>query len=75
MEEHMALRRPKTKSGSPSGEGKRTAEAGAELHEQIARRAYELYEQRGRQHGNDVADWLQAEEEIHAGVVSMTAVR
>jgi H+-transporting ATPase len=31
---------------------------------QIARRAYELYEQRGRQGGRDVQDWLQAEGEI-----------
>jgi plasma-membrane proton-efflux P-type ATPase len=31
---------------------------------QIARRAYELYEQRGRQHGRAVQDWGQAEREI-----------
>jgi len=31
---------------------------------QIATRAYELYEQRGRQDGRDVRDWLQAEGEI-----------
>jgi Protein of unknown function (DUF2934) len=30
----------------------------------IARRAYELYEQRGGGHGHDVADWLQAENEL-----------
>ncbi len=30
----------------------------------IQRRAYELYEQRGRQPGHDVEDWLQAEREI-----------
>ena len=37
--------------------------------EQIARKAYELWEQRGRQEGNDLRDWLDAEEivmeEIH----------
>ena len=32
--------------------------------EQIRRRAYELYEQRGRQHGLHEQDWLQAETEI-----------
>ncbi len=32
--------------------------------EQIRRRAYELYEQRGRQHGFHMQDWLQAESEI-----------
>jgi hypothetical protein len=31
---------------------------------QIARRAYELYEARGREHGHDVDDWLQAEREL-----------
>jgi len=32
--------------------------------QQIQLRAYELYEQRGREHGHDVEDWLQAEAEI-----------
>jgi hypothetical protein len=30
----------------------------------IARRAYELYEQRDCEHGHDVDDWLQAEREL-----------
>jgi hypothetical protein len=37
--------------------------------ERIARKAYELWEQRGRQEGNELRDWLDAEEivmeEIH----------
>jgi len=32
--------------------------------EVIRRRAYELYEARGYEHGHDVDDWLHAEEEI-----------
>jgi len=32
--------------------------------QQIAARAYELYEQRGATHGHDVDDWLQAEREL-----------
>ncbi len=32
--------------------------------EYIRERAYQLYEQRGRQDGHDVEDWLQAEAEI-----------
>lgn len=35
-----------------------------DLHQQIMRRAYELYEQRGKVHGFDIDDWLQAEAEI-----------
>jgi len=33
-------------------------------HDEIARRAYELYEQRGGEHGHDCDDWLQAEREL-----------
>jgi hypothetical protein len=33
-------------------------------HERIARRAYELYEQRGRQEGRDLEDWLNAEGQL-----------
>jgi len=36
----------------------------AELRGLIARRAYEIYEERGRCEGADVADWLQAEVEV-----------
>jgi hypothetical protein len=36
------------------------------MQEQIAKRAYELYEQRGRQHGEDQADWFQAAKEALA---------
>ena len=36
------------------------------LHELIRTRAYELYEQRGRQDGCDVNDWLQSESEVTA---------
>ena len=36
------------------------------VEEQIRRRAYELYESRGREEGHDLEDWLTAEEEITA---------
>ncbi len=32
--------------------------------EAIRRRAYELYEQRGRKDGHDMDDWLRAESEV-----------
>ena len=35
-----------------------------ELEYQIRRRAYELYEERGREDGHEEEDWLRAEEEI-----------
>jgi hypothetical protein len=35
-----------------------------ELEYQIRRRAYELYEARGRKHGHELDDWFRAKEEI-----------
>jgi hypothetical protein len=37
-----------------------------DLQEQIRRRAHELYEQRGRDPGHELDDWLQAESEVSA---------
>ena len=34
------------------------------LEEEIRRRAYEIWLQRGGQDGSDIVDWLMAEEEI-----------
>jgi hypothetical protein len=36
----------------------------APLQERIRQRAYELYQQRGGQHGFDIQDWLRAESEM-----------
>ena len=36
----------------------------SEIQDQIRRRAYELYEQRGSNDGQEVSDWLQAESEV-----------
>jgi hypothetical protein len=33
-------------------------------HEQIAERAYQLWEERGRIHGRDMEDWLNAEAQL-----------
>lgn len=46
-------------------EGKRTSSP-LNLEEEIRRRAYELYEQRGATSGQDHEDWLVAEREILA---------
>jgi len=54
MEESM---RAPTKISS----GKTAAEAVAE---RIRCRAYELYEERGREDGHEVEDWLRAEAEV-----------
>jgi hypothetical protein len=38
--------------------------------EEIRRRAYEIYLQRGKQPGHELDDWLQAEREIEGGTLS-----
>ena len=41
----------------------------SKLDEHIRLRAYELYEQRGRQDGHALDDWLQAEAEVAKKIV------
>lgn len=41
-----------------------TKKAPFDRQEQVRRRAYELYEQRGREEGHELDDWLQAESEV-----------
>jgi hypothetical protein len=43
------------------------------IEQQIQQRAYELYEQRGRTHGHELDDWLQAESEIKGTRANATA--
>lgn len=38
-----------------------------ELEKAISLRAYELFQQRGEQHGHDLDDWLRAETELTTG--------
>jgi hypothetical protein len=45
-----------------------------DTHGAVARRAYELYEHRGGEHGHDWDDWFQAEREIN-GVTSRAIQR
>ncbi len=55
---HAGSGREKT---GPAEEAARRAEA---QQDRIAQRAYELYEQRGRQEGRAMEDWLQAERQL-----------
>ena len=56
-----------TATGSPDGGAAR------DVHTRIAALAYEIYEQRGRQDGYDVEDWLTAEQRVLVGRNSWTA--
>jgi hypothetical protein len=42
----------------------RATESPVDSQEQVRRRAFELYELRGREDGHDLDDWLQAESEL-----------
>ena len=44
-------------------------------HDAIARRAYELYEQRGRRDGQDQEDWFQAERELSEQADSRSSIQ
>lgn len=50
-------------SRGPSKEERRIPTS-EELQSDIAKRAYELYERRGWNHGEDLTDWLEAEQQI-----------
>ncbi len=43
--------------------------------EEIRRRAYEIYLERGEQPGRDLDDWLQAERELERGVLRRAHAR
>jgi hypothetical protein len=56
-------------AGEKTGQMAQAFKRAAGDHHHIEQRAYELYEQRGRQDGQDLEDWLKAEHEL-AGSVS-----
>lgn len=57
MKTKLTLPTPPTTNDPPS-------ESSSELQDRIRHRAYQLYEERGREDGRDFDDWLQAESEI-----------
>jgi Protein of unknown function (DUF2934) len=64
--------RRKSMSSKPKRNGSTGAEAvstQAATIEEIRRRAYQLYLERGEQHGRDLDDWLQAKRELEGGAL------
>ena len=51
-------------NGTRKPQTKIVTEPKTNLEDQIRRRAYELYEERGREEGREIEDWLRAEAEI-----------
>jgi DUF2934 family protein len=67
-------KRPTSKKGPSLAARDANAQA-LTLHERIAQRAYELYEERGRRAGYALEDWLRAEREIRSTVSEMPKQR
>jgi hypothetical protein len=53
---------------------KRTLLSDNEFREKVALRAYEIYVDRGGQHGRDFDDWLQAETDVLAEAVQQQKI-
>ena len=63
------MKKAKGRVAPPASRSTRPGELQNDLWERISQKAYELWEQRGRLEGNDLQNWLDAEEivmdEIH----------
>ena len=70
LREHQAMQHKHSPSVTA---GTLTTDPHTNLEEEIRRRAYELYEARGREDGHDLDDWLRAAAEI-TGTAPKTAV-
>jgi Protein of unknown function (DUF2934) len=66
QQEQKVDRRPEEVEKTPSTLAPKSDEPTVliPIEQQIQKRAYELYEQRGRTNGHELDDWLQAECEI-----------
>ena len=53
-----------TPAGEKTGQRAQATREAAPNHDRIARRAYELYDERGRQDGWALEDWLNAERQL-----------
>jgi hypothetical protein len=62
MDKDAMKKSPATVAGDPQG-----------LKFEIRQRAFELYQERGREEGHELDDWLRAEEEITSGKIRIAA--
>jgi hypothetical protein len=60
---------PKTTRGSKRGNG---SPSNFNDPDAVAKRAYEIYQQRGGSHGADLDDWLEAERQLKRGASDVT---
>ena len=57
-----------TPAGEKTGQMAQAFKKAVGDHHHIAQRAYELFEQLGRQDGQDLEDWLKAEHELTGSI-------
>jgi hypothetical protein len=62
------IREPRT--ASAHAETEEVSAGNSARDEEIRRRAYEIYLERGEQPGRELDDWLQAERELEGGALS-----
>ena len=78
IEKHIASHRPSRRGDEHSvADSRRTQGEGEQQHEEeyyvvVARKAFELFERRGGDHGHDVEDWLEAERMVMEEIGSET---
>jgi len=63
----------KSKSATVTEAHVQHASLGTKSQEAIRSRAYSIYEQRGREHGHDLDDWLIAEAELAGRAYAQSA--
>jgi hypothetical protein len=66
MNETKSTKQAKTGRRGSANASARSGGASSVYDEAIARRAHELFQARGGQHGHDLDDWLEAERQIGA---------
>jgi len=67
MQEERSTRAERTKKAA-GGRGRNASRRSSSLsQEEIARRAYEIFQRRGGSPGHETEDWLQAEKELREG--------
>ena len=57
---------PDTKKAKPATAKRRSNKDEGALNDAIARRAYQIYEERGKEDGKDFEHWLEAEKIVKA---------
>ena len=57
-------RRTQTEDDRPQADIRNSSQPAEVAQDEIARRAYELYERRGGEPGHDMDDWLRAEHDV-----------